>query len=482
MTEKTGTSWVCSKERILKALPPLWPESLLHQIRERLARRKTKTIVLDDDPTGTQTVHDIPVITEWSVDGLAREIDAPGPGFYVLTNSRSLSPAETEALHRELAGNLIQALKSRSACDTLAEVCVISRSDSTLRGHFPLEINVLAEVLGPPDAIFIVPFFAEGGRLTVDNVHYLAQGEELVPVATTPFARDPVFGYQAANLREWIVEKTQGTVSGEKIRSLSLEDIRCGGPSRVKEVIRNLPQGACCIVNAADYRDLEVFTLALLDAEAEGRRFLFRSAASFVATRLGLESKPLLPARELCDVDSSTGGLVVCGSYVPISSRQLENLLALDGVEAIEFDVKAFLTAGSPEAYVDRVTELVRERLASGRHVALFTSREYVGQREAQHNLALGRKIASALGQIVRRLRIRPRFLIAKGGITSSDVATKGLGVKRAMVRGQALPGVPVWELGQDSLYPGLKYVVFPGNVGGPDSLAVLVSRLIQGE
>lgn len=482
MSEETGTAWVCSKERVLKALPPLWPESLLDQIRQRMACRKSKTIVLDDDPTGTQTVYDVPVITEWSVDSLAREIDAPGPGFYVLTNSRSLSPAETEALHRELAENLTEALKSRSGGYSQSEVCVISRSDSTLRGHFPLEIDVLAEVLGPPDAIFIVPFFAEGGRLTIDNVHYLAQGEELVPVATTPFARDPVFGYQAANLREWIVEKTQGAVSGEKIRSLSLEDIRCGGPSRVTEVIRNLPRGACCIVNAAHYRDLEVFTLALLDAEAEGKRFLFRSAASFVATRLGLECRPPLPARELCDVDSGTGGLVVCGSYVPISTRQLENLLALGEIEAIEFDVKAFLTAGSPEAYIDRVTELVRDRLASGRHMALFTSRGYAGEREPQHDLALGRKIASALAQIVRGLGIRPRFLIAKGGITSSDVATKGLGVRRAMVRGQALPGVPVWELGQDSLYPGLKYVVFPGNVGGPDSLAVLVKRLIQGE
>jgi uncharacterized protein YgbK (DUF1537 family) len=78
---------------------------------------------------------------------------------------------------------------------------------------------------------------------------------------------------------------------------------------------------------------------------------------------------------------------------------------------------------------------------------------------------------------IVRGLQVRPRFLIAKGGITSSDVATRGLGVRRALVRGQILPGVPVWRLGAEARFPGLDYVVFPGNVGGDTALADAVRK-----
>lgn len=482
MIEETVIGAFSSKERVFEALPPVWPESLMSQIRERLCGRRTKAVVLDDDPTGTQTVYNTPVITEWSVESLGREIREPGPGFYILTNSRSLSSVETQELHRELGRNLMEAVDSYLDHENSPGLCVISRSDSTLRGHFPVEIDILAEVLGTPDVVFIVPFFAEGGRFTIDNVHYLAQSDELVPVAATPFARDPVFGYRSWNLREWIVEKSHGAIVGERIRSLSLDDIRFGGPDGVLEIIRKLPKGTFCIVNAAHYRDLEVFTLAVLDAEAEGKRFLFRSAASFVAVRLGLEPRTPLAARELCDFDTTTGGLVVCGSYVPGSTRQLESLLSQGGVEPIEFRVMQFVHAQSPEEYVKEVIQEIRNRLASGRHVVLFTSRQYLGNPDTQQSLAMGRRIAAALAQIIREMGVRPRFLIAKGGITSSEVATKGLGVKRAIVRGQALPGVPVWELDENSLYPGLRYIVFPGNVGGPDALAGLVKSLAEAD
>jgi uncharacterized protein YgbK (DUF1537 family) len=257
-----------------------------------------------------------------------------------------------------------------------------------------------------------------------------------------------------------------------------LDDIRCGGPTRVAEIVEKLPEGTFCIVNAADYRDLAVFVLAVLEAEAKGRRFLFRSAASFVAARLGLEARPSLSAKEICDPETSAGGLVVCGSYVPGSTQQLQKLLAEASVDPIEFHVAEFVNTKSPERYISQVVRDAQERLTSGRHVVIFTSRRYVGSEDAQESLAIGRKVAAALARIVRELGIRPRFLIAKGGITSSEVATSGLGVTRAMVRGQALPGVPVWELDEHALHPGLKYVVFPGNVGGPDALVSLVRSL----
>jgi uncharacterized protein YgbK (DUF1537 family) len=67
---------------------------------------------------------------------------------------------------------------------------------------------------------------------------------------------------------------------------------------------------------------------------------------------------------------------------------------------------------------------------------------------------------------------------LTKGGITSSDIATEGLAVKDALVCGQIIPGVPVWKLGAESRYPGLIYVVFPGNVGDAQALVEVVNKL----
>ena len=93
-------------------------------------------------------------------------------------------------------------------------------------------------------------------------------------------------------------------------------------------------------------------------------------------------------------------------------------------------------------------------------------------------SLAIGNAVSDGLVTIVSKLQSQPSFIIAKGGITSSDVATKGLGIRRAMVLGQAAPGVPVWSIGEEGKFPGMSYVVFPGNVGGEDELAKLVRRL----
>jgi uncharacterized protein YgbK (DUF1537 family) len=79
---------------------------------------------------------------------------------------------------------------------------------------------------------------------------------------------------------------------------------------------------------------------------------------------------------------------------------------------------------------------------------------------------------------LVQRITATPRFLVAKGGITSSDIATGGLGVRRAHVLGQLIPGVPVWRLGAESRFPGMAYVVFPGNVGDDRALAEGMTRL----
>ncbi len=445
---------------------------MLPAIRAHLAAHPTKVVVLDDDPTGTQTVHDIPVLTEWSEAALRAELQQPGPGFYLLTNSRAFPVEEACRINREIGERL-----ARVAAELAQDFIVISRSDSTLRGHFPEEVEALGGALSrrlPP--ILLCPHFEAGGRHTIGDVHYVADGDRLVPAAQTPFAQDAVFGYRSSNLREWVVEKSRGRIRPEQITSLSLDTIRTRGPQAVAEQL-NLADGSVCIANAAGARDLEVIVLAALLAEARGARTIYRTGASFVATRMGLAPRPLLTGRDLTK-STGTGGLVVVGSYVPKSTEQLSRLLAAGGATPVELAVNDVLNETTATAVVAAAARTVNAQLAAGHDVVLFTSRALVTGEGSTANLGIGQRVSTALVSIVSELTAPPRYLIAKGGITSSDLATRGLGVRRALVRGQLLPGVPVWRLGAEAKFPGLDYVVFPGNVGGPDALAEAVQTL----
>jgi len=452
------------------ALPPEWPADTRAEIHRALAQLDEKVVVLDDDPTGTQTVHGIPVLTDWSIDRLRAELQSGFPAFYVLTNSRSLPLQEACELNREIAGNL-------NAAAALAgrKFVVVSRSDSTLRGHFPGEAEALIGALDrQPESVLLIPFFWEGGRFTVGNVHYVQEGDQLVPAGQTEFADDPVFGYRASNLCEWVEEKTGGRVPAASVASISLDDIRLGGPDNINLRLGALRPGSVCIVNCASVRDLEVFTLGLLRAELAGRTFLYRTAASFVAARIGLDARPLLSSEEVL-LGENHGALIVAGSYVPRTTSQLQALLREESVEGVELDVGAVLDAGRRDAEVSRVAHRASRLIREGKDVAVFTSRQVAAARSPDEALSMGQRISTALVDAVRATNIRPRYVLVKGGITSSDIATRALNVKRAMVRGQVLPGVPVWELGPESRYPGLAYVVFPGNVGDADSLARIV-------
>ena len=76
------------------------------------------------------------------------------------------------------------------------------------------------------------------------------------------------------------------------------------------------------------------------------------------------------------------------------------------------------------------------------------------------------------------QLHVKPAYIIAKGGITSSDVGTKALKVKKALVMGQIQKGIPVWLTGEESKFPGMPYIIFPGNVGDKDTLRLIVEEL----
>lgn len=458
-----------SLSNILSALPPASGGPPCSPV--------AKIVVLDDDPTGTQTVHNVPVLTTWEQPDLESAIQEPGTCFYVLTNSRAYPPERACRINRDIGVHLSQAARS-----TGRTVVVVSRGDSTLRGHYPAETDALAEGLGITwDGTLIIPAFFAGGRITIGDVHYVSDAEHdtLTPVGETEFARDKSFGYRSSDLRTWVEEKTQGRVAAADVLSISIEDLRVLGARHVARKLLALSRGGVAIVNAVDQGDLAILTQALLETEREGRRYLFRTAADFVAAYAGISKRPLLAAEELVGTGSKTGGFLVAGSYVGKTSAQLEALVRrCPGIGQIEASVPALLSERQRNQEIARCTALVDGHLAAGRSVALFTSRLLAMGGDSNANLAIGETVSASLVKIVQELRTRPRWLIAKGGITSSDLATGALGIRRATVLGQAVPGVPVWLPGAESKWPGLPYIIFPGNVGGAETLAGLIEKL----
>jgi uncharacterized protein YgbK (DUF1537 family) len=461
-----------NKAATLAALPPAPTHDLMPKIRELLVESGAKIVILDDDPTGTQTAHDVAVLTSWDLNVLVTELQHPTPAVFVLTNTRSMTASEAETLNREVGENLKAAVEQ-----TGRKLIVISRSDSTLRGHFPLETDTLAEALDIAfDGVLIVPAFMAGGRYTIDGVHYVAEGEELIPVAETPFAQDMAFGFGKSDLRQWVAEKTQGRINARDVMSISLADIRTGGVDVVRNKLEGLVNNSYCVIDAITENDLAVVVMAALQAEAKGKRFLYRTAASFAALYAGQTLRPVLTPAEL-QTKRTGGGLVVVGSYVPKSSSQLDYLLTKTDIHSVEVQVPALLDENTRTPEIQRVVDHAASLLINGENVVLFTSRDLITGDDADTSLNIGNMVSSSLVTITQQLQRHARFIIAKGGITSSDIATKALAVKRARVAGQILPGVPVWELDDSSAEPNLIYVVFPGNVGDVSAVAEAVAK-----
>lgn len=423
------------------------------RIRTLRAAAGRRLAVLDDDPTGSQSVHGVQLVTTFAADELAAALEAPGSTAFVLTNTRSLGAADAIALTRGVAGTLL---------DAVPAVDIVSRSDSTLRGHVVAEIKAIAAERAARglshDAVLFAPGFFEAGRTTAGDVHR-ARG---VPVGETEFARDATFGYGASDLREFLVEKG---VAADAIASISLDDIR---QDRVADVLLTVPRGAWVIVNGESYDDYDVVALAAI---ATGRTYLYRTGPSFVRSLAGVESRGALRADE---IPRGPGhGLVVVGSHVSQSSEQVA---AVGPIARVELDVRALLGPGR-DAEVERAAAAVAQSLRDD-DVMLFTSRDLVRGATPDESLAMARSVSAALSEVVRRsLDAKPGWVIGKGGITSHDVAVHGLGLRRGEVVGQLLPGLIslVVPIVADQRALGIPYVVFAGNVGDAGTLAHVI-------
>ncbi|XP_051147765.1 uncharacterized protein LOC127262938 isoform X2 [Andrographis paniculata] len=472
-----GKLHALSKESVLQSLPPEWPTDPIEDIINLTQKNLKTLVVLDDDPTGTQTVHDIDVLTEWSIPSLVEQFSKRPKCFFILTNSRSVSSEKATDLITEICSNLSNAAKTVDN----SQYTVVLRGDSTLRGHFPEEADAAISVIGEVDLWILCPFFLQGGRYTVGDIHYVADSERLIPAGETEFAKDASFGYKSSNLKEWVEEKTRGRVKACDVASISIELLRRGGPEAVCQRLCSLKKGSTCIVNAASDRDMSVFAAGMIQAELLGKSFLCRTAASFVSARVGIIPKPPLLPGDLGISKERTGGLIVVGSYVPKTTKQIEELLlqrghALKRIE-VSVDKVAMKSVDEREDEINYTADIADVYLRSGKDTLVMTSRQLVVGKTGSESLEINGKVSSALVEIVRRITTRPRYILAKGGITSSDIATKALEAQRAKIVGQALAGVPLWQLGPESRHPDVPYIVFPGNVGDSKAVAEVVKR-----
>ena len=152
--------------------------------------------------------------------------------------------------------------------------------------------------------------------------------------------------------------------------------------------------------------------------------------------------------------------------------------------EVLQLDVDLYYTVfeeNGLEKEVERTVKAAEEKILSGRTVVIYTSRQLLAPENMtpEEKLHISVKISNAVTSIIGKLSVKPKFIIAKGGITSSDVGTKALRVKKARVMGQVKKGIPVWMTGEESKFPGMPYIIFPGNVGEVSTLKEIVEELI---
>ena len=451
-------------------------------LKQEIEKNNKKIVVLDDDPTGVQTVHDISVYTNWEKETICQGFEEKNNLFYILTNSRGFTAEQTTAAHNE-----ISAVVDEVARETGREYIFISRSDSTLRGHYPLETEILKanyeKNTGKTiDGEILCPFFKEGGRFTIDDVHYVKYGDKLIPANETEFVKDKTFGYTAATMPEYIEEKTKGTYKAENVTCISLEDIHNMDIEKIENLLMNVQGFNKIIVNAVDYADIKVFCVALYRAMAKGKVFMFRTAAAIVKVMGGVSDQPLLTRQQMVTKETDNGGIIVVGSHTDKTTRQVEELKKLTDIEFIELNATLVRDEKAFETEVNRCLEREEECIKAGKTVCCYTTRVLItadtGDKEDELRLSV--KISDAVQSLVGRLKVTPAFVIAKGGITSSDVGTKALAVKKANVLGQIRPGIPVWQTGEESRFPMTPYVIFPGNVEEITTLREAVEVLLD--
>jgi uncharacterized protein YgbK (DUF1537 family) len=435
--------------------------------------KPVQIVVLDDDPTGIQTVHSCYMLTQWDADILRDAFADSHRFFYILTNTRAYEPEMVRRIIHTAVRNVMLVNQEFGY-----EILFISRSDSTLRSHFPLEVDTIAETARQEigrsfDAVFLVPSFFEAGRFTREDTHYLIVNGRSVPTSETEFARDSVFGYSSSHLPEYIEEKTGGRIRADQVRSLSLDFLRKSNTGEMVEFFQKLDDRSYVVVNAESYDDLYRFSRSLLASVSRGKHFLLQSAASLVKALSDIPDRPLLGP----NIRNLPGpGIVVVGSYVQTATDQLNVLISHPNTRPHQLDATAIIK--SPQEELGRIQPFLRHCRENGKTPVVYTPRQELLFPSKADRLQAGLKISSFLARLLKELPYLPSFVISKGGITSHVAMVEGMQVSKARVLGQILPGIPVIAVERGGQGKTIPFVICPGNVGDKRLLLSIFSTL----
>ncbi|MEM6530064.1 MAG: four-carbon acid sugar kinase family protein, partial [Chloroflexota bacterium] len=456
---------------LLEHLPEIWHQNLDQPLHAIARQHNRMVVVMDDTLTGSQAMHNTPVLTNRQVSGFAATFESTAHSMVILMNTRNLSRTDATALYRRVTHNLLEAQQR-----TGREFVIVSRGESTLLGHFPLDVEAVGQAMPTRyDGVLFVPGI--NGSYTVDNIHYIEQDDDYLPAAETNHARDYAFGYNNSDMRTWIAEKTGGRIAAASVQAISLDTIRRGGPQAVRDRLLTLQNGAFCVANTAHRRDIDVVALGAHLAEQENRRFYYRASSDFAAAYSGIAPQPPVQPDDLPTGDS-VGGLVVIGSHARRSTEQLIALLASSEVTGIEVRVESLLHDESQRAEVARCSDILESALQQG-DVVLYTSRRIIGADDPAHATIVTQRVNTGLVSIINGVTAHPRYVIVKGSITAADVVTRSLNVKRAIALGEVAPDAVAWQIGNSSTGQQKRSVVIiPGNTGEQDMLLHLVRQL----
>jgi len=435
-----------------------------------------KFVVIDDDPTGSQTVHDCLLLLKWDCSNLVKGFESKSNLFFILANTRSLSEKDAKLTIEEICKNLKTVISSQFYQE---EIIFISRGDSTLRGHNFLEPSVLNRSLGPFDATFHIPAFIEGKRLTINGSHFV----DKTPIHKTIFARDKIFGYETSNVKNLLFQKSKSKLNLDDIQNLFLSDLEILNHQEnniVFKKLKNLKHNKHVIVDVENYSQLKKFSL-IIKKLTKQKKFLFRTAASFISSiseknsvlkgetffsnlRIRTKEKSFLP------------GLVIVGSYVELSTIQLKNLLEISTFKPIELDVFEFFKITSSEnnkkkrnLFKNKFLREIRVSFEKGKTPVLFTSRKFMSL-DYSEQFSFNNSLAFFIAELVANLKYEIGYLISKGGITTNVILSDGLNADYVYLEGQILTGISVvtCNLKNDEKLP---IVTHPGNIGSKDSL-----------
>ncbi len=422
-------------------------------------------VVLDDDPTGVQTLAGVRVLLDWDAERVGAAL-VGRRAVHLITNSRALPPDRVEPLVSDAA---------RVAREAAADARVVLRGDSTLRGHLLEEYLGVRSVVasGRWPVLLLVPALPAAGRITVDGVHLFVRDGVPTPLHETEYANDGVFTYHSARLLDWAEERSDGLFRASDGAELSLAALRAGGPAVVSDALCRLGgcgRPAAFGPDAETEGDLALIAAGWAAAQAKGCEVIVRCAPAFAGVLAGTTAREpaLLPGGERV--------LVVCGSYVPQTTRQLARLHDAYPDAVLEADVGAFVD-GDHEAEARRLSRLTSELLDRMGLAVVATPPERPGTAVS---LEAGDRVAAGLAGVVTGVAPHPDVIVAKGGITSAVTLRDGVGAAEAEVVGPVEPGVSRWS----ARWPdgeALDYLVVPGNVGDDELLARLVTGIVRG-